>query len=301
MKKYYVFLIFATLFWAGNYVFAKGVVTELSPVQLTFSRWLIAVFLLFPAAHFMEKPNWRLVWKEWKTLLLLSLLGIVGYNTILYEALQHTSSMNAALVNSLNPAVMVLFSFLMLKERISRKNIIGLLISLVGVLFVLTDGHILQVLTMSYNQGDLLMLLAILVWTLYSIIGRRLKDIPPISATAVSVVLGLAVLLPFFLTSSIPQQISWNAAAGLIYIALFPSVSSYILWNTAIRKTGPSKAGIYLNLITVFTAVLSMMLGNSITAVQVLGGLLVFAGVYLASQRDTNNIAAHEKRKEHSL
>ncbi|MFC7371903.1 DMT family transporter [Fictibacillus iocasae] len=295
MKKYYAYLVLANLFWAGNYVFAKSVVIELSPVQLTFLRWLIAVFLLFPAAHFVEKPNWRLVWREWKTLLVMSLLGIIGYNTILYEALQHTSSMNAALVNSLNPALLVLFSFLLLKERISKANIVGLLISLAGVLFVLTDGHLLRVFSIDYNKGDLFMLLAILVWTMYSIIGRRLRGTPPIAATAVSVALGLCTLLPFFLVDGVPQELSGQAAAGLMYIALFPSVGSYLLWNTAIRRTGPGRAGIYLNLITVFTAVLSIMLGKSITAVQVLGGVLVFAGVYLASRKNKSSPATSKK------
>ena len=118
MKKSYIFLflILANLFWAGNYIFGKFVVAELSPIQLTFTRWLIAVILLFPLAHWIEKPDWKSVWKEWKVLSLMGMLGIIGYNFFLYWALTYTTSMNAALVNSITPAVIVLFSFLFLKS-----------------------------------------------------------------------------------------------------------------------------------------------------------------------------------------
>ncbi|WP_141432120.1 DMT family transporter [Bacillus sp. 03113] len=287
MKNYKVlsFLLLANLFWAGNYVFGKYVVAEMPPLQLTFSRWLFAIFLLFPIAHVVEKPNWKQVWKEWKILLIMSLLGIVGYNFLLYEALKYTSSMNAALVNSINPAVIVLFASLFLKERISIMNGFGLIISLFGVLLVLTKGQIQQLFLIHYNIGDLLMLAAILVWTFYSILGKKMKKIPPIASTAVSALFSVLMLLPFILTFGVHLPPSRESALGLLYIAIFPSVFSFIFWNASVREIGPSRAGIFLNLITVFTAILSVLLGNSITFTQILGGILVFLGVYFTSQK----------------
>lgn len=147
MKKYKVllFLVLANLFWAGNYVFGKYVVGEMSPLQMTFSRWVIAVLLLFPLAHWIEHPNWKIIWSKWKVLIVLSLLGIIGYNLLLYEALRFTTPLNAALVNSINPALIVLFSSILLKERISLVNGFGFIISLLGVLLVLTKGHLQQI------------------------------------------------------------------------------------------------------------------------------------------------------------
>ncbi|CAH0344940.1 DMT family transporter [Bacillus sp. CECT 9360] len=300
MKKHYVllFLILANLFWAGNYVFGKFVVAEMSPLQLTFSRWLIAVFFLFPIAHWIERPDWKKVWIEWKTLLVMSILGIIAYNFLLYEALRFTTSMNAALVNSINPAVIVLFSALLLKERISLKNGLGLFISLLGVLLVLTKGQLQQIFQLDYNQGDLLMLLAILVWTFYSIIGKKLKTIPPIAATAVSVLLALFILLPFILMSGVEYHLSRQAVIGLLYIGIFPSVGSFIFWNVSLRHIGASRAGIYLNLIAVFTAILSLLLGKTITFVQMIGGILVFIGVYLTSQKTNKETTESSIRKE---
>lgn len=287
MGKYrtYLFLILANLFWAGNYVFGKYVVAEMTPVQMTFSRWLIAVFLLFPIAHLVERPHWRSVWARWRILLVMALLGVVGYNFLLYEALRFTTSMNAALVNAMNPALIVLFSSFFLRERISLAKGAGLLVSLLGVLLVLTKGQLQLIFQTKYNLGDLLMLAAILVWTLYSIFGRKIVGVPPISATAVSALLGLILIFPFFLASGMNLPLSHRATLGILYIGIFPSVGSFIFWNASIREIGASRAGIYLNLITVFTAILSMLLGNPVTLAQVLGGLLVFAGVYITGKK----------------
>lgn len=291
MKKSFVilFLILANLFWAGNYVFGKYVVDEMSPLQMTFTRWIIAVFLLFPIAHLIERPHWKKVWQQWKVLFIMGVLGIISYNFFLYWALEYTTSMNAALVNSINPAVIVLFSSLLLKERISLKNGIGLVISLGGVLLVLTKGHLQQILHLEYNKGDLLMIVTILIWTFYSIIGKKLKSIPPISATAVSVLLGIVSLLPFVIFSDFNYNLNTQAIFGMMYIAIFPSVGSFIFWNSALRHINASQAGIYLNLIAVFTAFLSLLLGQPITFVQVMGGILVFIGVYLSSLKAKAN------------
>lgn len=267
-------------------MYGKYVVAEMTPLQITFSRWLLAVFLLFPIAHWIERPNWKAVWKEWKLLFIMALLGIIGYNFLLYMALQFTTPINAALVNSINPTVIVLFSSLLLKERISLKSGLGLVISLLGVLLVLTKGQLQQLFQNTYNQGDLLMLLAILVWTIYSIIGRRMKTIPPISATAVSVSLGLLILLPFILISGIQFPQSSQAVIGILYMGIFPSVGSFIFWNVALRHIGASQAGIYLNLIVVFTAIFSLLVGQTITFIQIAGGVLVFIGVYLTNQKE---------------
>ncbi|MFP4977551.1 DMT family transporter [Paenibacillus sp. CN-4] len=282
-SRVYLYLILANLFWAGNYVFGKYVVAELSPVQMTFMRWLIAVLVLFPIAQMIEKPDWRKIWRAWPLLLLLAVLGVAGYNFLLYEALQYTTSLNAALVNAMNPALIVLVSALVLKERISTTRGLGLVLSLLGVLLVLTEGHLSRIFQINYNAGDLLMLLAITVWTVYSILGRRTRDLPPIASTAVSALLAVLLVFPFALASGLSFHLSPRAAAGILYIGLFPSVGSFICWNSAIRVVGASRAGIYLNLITVFTAVFSVLSGNPVTWAQGAGGLLVFAGVYLAS------------------
>lgn len=283
-NRVWLLLFFCNLFWAGNYVFGKYVITMLSPLWLTFARWALALIVLIPLAHLMEKPDWRQVGKQWLPLAVLGLTGVIGYNMFLYSALVYTSATNAALVTALNPGVIVLFSFFLLREKITRVQAAGFVLSLVGVMVVLTRGELMQIFAAEYNRGDLLTLGAVLVWTLYSIIGRRLKGVKPITATAASTVLAVLIMLPF----AIAQGVDFTAMdalgiTGFFYIVVFPSIFSFVFWNMAVRELGANKAGITLNLIPVITAVISVILGEGITAAQIWGGLLVITGVVLAS------------------
>jgi len=296
--KYWLMLVLATLFWAGNYVFGKYVVTELSPIWITFSRWVLALFVLLPVAIIVEKPNWHNVRKAWKPLLLLGVLGIIGYNLLLYSALGYTSPTNAALISALNPGLIVLFSMLLLKESLKKMQIVGLFISLFGALIILTRGDLLGIFQTHYNRGDLLMIGAVIVWTFYSIIGKRLS-IPPITATAVSTLLAMFLLAPFALWEGLQvSEVSQISIYGIVYMFLFSSVCSFVFWNISVKKIGASQAGIFLNLIPVFTAVISVALGETIRFEQMVGGALVFLGVYLTSGMLTNRIEQMRKKKE---
>jgi len=157
--------------------------------------------------------------------------------------------------------------------------------SLMGVLIILTRGNIGQVLQVEYNKGDLLMLVAILIWTIYSIISKRLKLVSPITATAASAVIATIIMAPFAIYQGIDlgalSPVAWT---GIIYITIFPSVFSFIFWNIGMKELGANKTAIFLNLIPVFTAIISWSLGNEITKAQVLGGLLVFIGVYVTTR-----------------
>lgn len=286
MSKYKVWLllVLCNLFWAGNYVFGKYVVAEMAPLHITFTRWLLASVILIGIAHFAEKPKWNMVLKQWPSLTGLAILGIVGYNSLLYYSLNFTSPTNAALVNALNPGMIAIASAFYLREKITRIQCFGILVSLLGVLLIMTDGNLLQIFTTHYNKGDLMMIVAIIAWTFYSIISRRLSDTPPITATAVSGVIAVIIMAPVAAIQGIDfSNLSTLAVTGIAYITMFPTVCSFIFWNLGVKAIGASKAGIFLNLNPVFTALISWIIGEKIIAVQVLGGLLVFLGVYVTT------------------
>ncbi|MFT8316733.1 MAG: DMT family transporter [Sporolactobacillus sp.] len=280
-----VFLILANLFWAGNYICGKYVIGAMQPIQINFLRWLIAAVILFPLAQFIEKPDWKIIWREWKILLVLSVLGIISYNILLYHALSFTTSLNAALINSVNPAMIAIFAAWLLKERLSKVNVLGLIVSLVGVLLVLTHGNLLRVFAIDYNTGDLFMLMVIVAWTFYTLLSNRIKGLPPIGATAVTVALSLLLMLPFFIYSNFNWSFTPATTLGILYLAFFPSVGSLLFWNIGVSAVGSSHAGIFLNLITVFTAIISILLGNGIDFFQIVGGLVVILGVYLTNKK----------------
>jgi drug/metabolite transporter (DMT)-like permease len=279
-----LYLVLANLFWAGNYVVGQAAVASMTPMDLTFWRWALAAVPLLLLAHFVEKPDWGAVLRRWRVLLLLSVLGMSGYTLLLYGALGHTSAMNASLITAANPALIVVMAIVLLGEKTTRLGWTGICLGLLGVLLVLTRGELERVFSLSINTGELLMLGAIVVWGFYTILARRL-GVPAIAATAVQVVMAVVMLAPFALAMDV--RFPETAAEGwsLAYIALFPSLGAYLLWNLALKSTSPGTAGNYLNLIVVFTAIITVAMGTPLTAVQIVGGLMVIAGVLLTGMK----------------
>ncbi len=254
----------------------------MEPLQLTFWRWALAAVPLLVLAHAVERPDWRAVLRRWPVLLLLSSLGMSGYTLLLYSALQHTSALNASLVTAANPALIMVLAVVLLRDRPRPLSWVGIGLGLLGVLLVLTGGELQRLLTFSINKGELLILGAITVWGLYTIIARRLS-IPAITSTAVQVAMAAVVLSPLALVAGAGLPGTPSEGWSLAFIALFPSLGSYLLWNLALKRTTAANAGNYLNLIAVFTAIITVALGQPVTVPQVLGGVLVISGVLLTS------------------
>ena len=278
-----IFMVLAAAFWAGNYVLGSVAVATMSAFDLTYLRWVIAVVPLLVIAQVVERPDWRVVVRAWPLLTALAVLGMLAYNLFLYEALNFTTAAGASLINAANPAVMALLAVLLVKDRLSVQAVVGIALSLVGVLLILSGGSLTSLASLDVNAGQLLMLAAVLVFSLYSIWGRLLKSVPPITATAAQAVIVLALMTPFAAVSGVTWPTEAAPLGALLYIGLLPSVGSYVLWNLALRDTKASIAGIYLNLITVFTVIISVALGAQLTLPQAIGGLVVFAGVALSS------------------
>ena len=272
--------------WAGNYIVGGLAVQAMSPVELTWLRWSLACVPLLILAQVVEKPHWGQVLRHWPRLLLLAALGVGGYNLLLYTALQYTTPQSASLINAANPAVMVVLAAVLLRERIGWREFTGLILGLFGVVLVITNGALASVFTRTPNVGDVLMVGAIVVWSLYTIVGRGLP-VPPITATALQGTIVAVVLAPV----AVLGGVSWPADAAIgwavIFIAIFPSIGSYVLWNAALKSIPPSRAGLFLNLITVFTVIIAVVLGAQLTTPQLAGGLIVFAGVALSTIRPT--------------
>jgi drug/metabolite transporter (DMT)-like permease len=282
--KFYVFLVLANLFWAGNFLFGSVVVDQLSPFLMTAVRWAVAAPILIVLAIVVERPRWRDALREWPMHLLLAALGLVAFVVFSYEALLYTTPTDAAVVGAINPAVIALVAGFLVRERVGARRLIGIAVSLAGVLVVVSGGDLGSLVRADVNLGHVLMLGAVAVWTGYTILGRRLTT-GPVTASAVQATMTTLVLAPF----AIPQlgDVSLDGAAigGLVYIAIFPSVLSLVLWNVSVKKVGASTAGVYLNLLPIFTALLGLVVGVPVTLATVLGGVLVVLGVTVTSTR----------------
>jgi drug/metabolite transporter (DMT)-like permease len=234
-------------------------------------------------AILIERPNWRAASREWPMHILQAALGLVAFCLFSYEALAHTTALNAALVGATNPVLIAVVAALLVRERLRGSSIIGLLTSLLGVLLILTHGRLLEVFTTEYNVGGLFMLGAVAVWTAYTIIGRMLRT-PPVTSAAIQSVIAAIALAPITLVTGGPITLDTAGWWGVLYIGVFPSVLSLMLWNISVKKIGAARAGIYLNLMPVFTALLALVMGTPITLIQILGGALVITGVWLTSR-----------------
>jgi drug/metabolite transporter (DMT)-like permease len=181
--------------------------------------------------------------------------------------------------------VIVVVAAVVLRERVGWRGVLGVGVGAVGVMMVLTGGRLLDVMRMQYNMGDLLMLGAIGCWTAYTVLGRGMRGVPPIASTAVQALIVVLVMTPAAVTGGVGIPGSVEGRASLLFIGLFPSVVAYLMWNSALVTIEAGRAGVFLNLITVFTAIASVAQGRALTGPQVVGGGLVLAGVVVASGR----------------
>ena len=295
-QKAILLLVLCNLFWSGNFIVSQFILEEMSPFMLTYLRWLFAVWFLLLLAHIIEKPQWKKAVNGWTLLAGMGITGIIMYNTILYSALMFTSSINASIVTALNPGLLVILSAVLLKEKISGIQISGIIVSLLGVMIVITGGRINQLFSIEYNVGDLLMLLAISVWSIYSILGKKLPKIPPITTTAISSCIAVIIMTPFALLEGLPfGEMSTQTTMGVAYIIIFPSMLSFMFWNIGVRALGAGRTGIFLNLVPVFTALISTILGDPATFVQLTGGIFVFLGVYMTTGMLERKLGRYQK------
>lgn len=283
--------ILAMAFWATNFVFSPAVIEAVGPIQLTGARWFIALVALVPIAMFTEKVTRAVIVGEWKTHVVQALLGYVGYTLLLYFALGVTSPVTASVLVALNPATIAIAARFFLHENMSTNAIVGIAISFVGALVVVFGSGVEGGFAFSY--GDVLLLLATILWTAYSMVAPQVKT-PPITATTIQAGMSAVIMIPLMALDIAWGNTGWFTMEGIdwlgvVWIGLIPSAGAYFLWNISSEWIGPTRTGAFLNIIPVFTAVFVLALGGAVTVAQIVGGALVLLGVSYAN-RSTKSV-----------
>ncbi|WP_438855075.1 DMT family transporter [Agromyces sp. M3QZ16-3] len=279
-RRAFLLLSLANLFWAGNFVFSAIIADQVDPVSLTFWRWSLAALPLLLVAWIAERPDWRAAAREWRWHLLQSVFGLTGYALLLYAGIGMTGSVTASVISAINPATIALAAAVLLGERMSRTQGLGIVLAFVGVAVVLTGGNPLAAFAQGFGVGDLFVLGAVIAWTVYSIIARRLTT-PPITATALQAVFATVTMLPVIAVTGLTAPSDLGGTLAVAYIVLLPSVAGYALWNAGSASVGPARAGVFLNLLPVFTVIIALLLGRPIDPAAIIGGAVVLVGVYL--------------------
>jgi len=282
----YVLLTLAPLCWAGNVVLARGVIDLIPPISFAFWRWALAFAILLPFARGHLGRQWGDVRRAWKSLLLLSLLGISCFNALLYSAVHTTTAINAALIQTAMPAAIILISLLRYREKSHAVQLAGVSLSIAGAVLIVIRGSLSALLQMKVAGGDLLVSVAVVSYALYSVLLRERPAIHPLAFLAATFGLGALGLLPLSLWELAavgPPKIDFRVALSILYVAVFPSILAYFCWNRGVERIGANRAGLFINLVPVFASALAiLLLGESIRWFHLAGLALIFGGVRLS-------------------
>jgi len=280
-------LVLTNLFWAINATLARGYMDQVAPIAINLFRWLGAFVLLTPFALPGTIKNWPVIRPKLLPLTGLAILSITLYNSLLYFSANFTTAVNITLINTLIPVATLLIAWRVLGNRPRLLQLIGITVSIIGVLLILTQGQLLQLLTLSLGQGDLLMLAAVTSWSLFTVLLKKISiKLSPIIVLYVLIMLGLPFLIFAYGIEALFFRFYWPSLShmGLLaYLWVFPSILAYIFWTYGVQKIGAEVASLSITLMPLFGAILAItFLGESIYWFHIAGGMCSLFGMILA-------------------
>ena len=283
----YVLLVCMALFWAGNQVLGRAVVGHVPPMLLSILRWLGATLIILPFALPYVRRDWPVIVARWRYLVPIGIIGGGLFNTLQYVGLNHTTALNSLVLNSMGPIFIGLACFLLFRDRITPRQILGTLVSLGGVLAIVTQGDLARLAAMSFNPGDVLILIGMATNSIYTAYLRRRPAIHWLSFLFCLFAISVVFNLPFALwehAGGKSMVVSPFSLAAVGYVAVFPSILAYICFTRGVELIGGVRAGIFLHLIPLFGAALAIgLLGEPLGLYHVAGLGLILAGVWLAT------------------
>lgn len=285
----YVLLTLASLFWAGNFVVARGVHDHVPPFGLAFWRWTFASLVVLGLAWPHIRRDWPVMRAHAPLLVLLGLLGVSVYNALAYLGLQTTTAINGLLVQSTMPIAVIVMAYLLFRDRIVAPQALGVLISFLGAVVVIAKGSVETLVALGFTIGDIWILCAVAAYGAYTALLRKAPRLHPMSFLFATFAVGAASLIPAYLWESHAVRampFDGVAAGAIAYVALVPSILSYLFYNRAVGMVGPARAGAFFHLIPAFGIVLSMaFLGEDLLMAHVAGMALIVVGITLAARR----------------
>jgi len=286
----YLLLSLTSLFWAINVVLGRYIAGTIPPATLAEIRWTGAGAILAVIAWPHLRRDWPMIRKNLGILLVLSFSGITLYNTMAYYGLQYTQAINALLMQSSGPLLVGLWSLVLFRDRLTPPQLAGILVSLAGVLTIISRGHPETLLALSLNRGDIWLVAAMAIYAFYTVMLRmRPPAIHFLSFLAFTICAGAVMLLPIFAVEfAAGYRIDPTPAAFgvLAYVVVFPSLLAYLFFNRGVALIGANRAGQFFHLIPVFgSAIAIVFLGEKPEWFHGLGYLLIIAGIVVAQRR----------------
>jgi drug/metabolite transporter (DMT)-like permease len=298
----YVGLVLTPLFWAGNAVVARGAVENIPPLSMSFWRWIIALAILLPFGLPGIWHHRQIIRQRFGSMLALATFSVAAFNSLLYFAATTTTATNIALINATIPIFVALLAWVLLGDRTRPVQAFGIALAITGIVTVVARGELSVLTSLQAQAGDLIMVLAVFSWGLFSVLLRRQAvPLPALTFLTTQILLGTLVILPFYLIDLFffagGFDLSQETALPLLYFAIFPGILAYGFWNHGVHKIGPARAAIFMYLTPVFASVLAgIFLEESLGVYHIVGGLLILAGLLLATQ--TGKRASYRSRTQ---
>lgn len=286
----YLLLTLSALLWSGNFVLSRAVVSLIPPVGLLFWRWAVALAVLLPIVLPRLRRQWPLIRANLKLFPLYGLLGVTLFNLLIYTAMHTTTAINAALVNSSIPILIIFFSRLFFRQSVSGRQWVGIVLSLAGVATIILRGEPAALLQLSFTTGDLLVLAAAASWAFYSL-GLRYypQGLDPLVFLFVIALFGLAFIAPLYALEIASGKVvdpTPATLASIAYVGVFASVVAFVAWNSGIRRLGAQTGGQFIHLMPAFSTILAVIfLHERLQPFHLAGIGLIITGILCATLR----------------
>ena len=292
-KKYlaYTLLVLASLCWSGNFIVGKfATLFEIPPLTLNTFRWISVWFILIPFTYEEIYNNLSYIKKNLLAIAFMGVITISTFNSVVYFALNYTQVINAVLVLAIIPAVTIVLSALMKVEKSNIFQIFGLILSIIGVGSIISNGDVQRIVSLSFNNGDLWMLVCVLSWALYSTLLKKNKfKLSQFSLIQIMVSVGVIFLIPqYFYEQSIGLELNFNKAFFLIlfYVVVFPAIVAYYCWQKGIEIIGPNRATMFIQLMPLFSAVMAIIIfKEKFELYHFVGATFIVSGIYLSNKK----------------
>jgi drug/metabolite transporter (DMT)-like permease len=276
------------LFWSGNAIVGRAVRDDIPPFTLAFGRWTLALAILAPFVLKIVATDWPVVRRHWPAVVFLGLAGVAAFNGFLYSGLHYTTASSGLLPQALIPALVLIVGTSVFRDKVSRPQVIGVLLSTLGVAVIVFRGDPSAIGRLSLGWGDGLILCGCVAWAIYTACLRLRPAIQPLSFLFLTFCIGAVVMAPFSAGELWTARITWepNVIAAFVYVAIFPSLCAYLLYNGAVSRLGPGPAGQTISLMPVFGSLLAaQLLDERLHLYHALGIAMILAGIVLAWAR----------------
>lgn len=297
-------LAICTFIWGSAFIAAKIAMESLHPVTVAFLRFLGASILLWIAMMLREPIRPKLQRKDYYVFTILGLIGIFGYNVLFFYGVNLATVTKSSLLIATNPIFIAIFSVIFLKEHVTMLQFSGIALGILGAIVIITEGSIEQFILLGISKVDLILFGAVICWAIYSVVGKvSLQRFSPLVSTTYACIAGTICLFPLALYTFKMEHLelaTFGTWISILYMAIFVSGISFVIWYDGIKKVGAARAASFINLMPISAVVLaSIVFGERISSIQFFGATMILFGVYL-SNRKTAPIAQEKAESKES-